>query len=100
MLTRTSASSPCVVVPTIHTARHVKVRYWHEADMVERLSASGTKRTNSSATAMSANDPKQTSYPPSRCLFENPDAPPKTLESLCSAFSGSIGISVVGRPKA
>lgn len=27
MLTRTPASSPCVVIPTIHTAPYVKVRY-------------------------------------------------------------------------
>ena len=33
MLTRTSVSSPCVVVPTIHTHPHVKVRYWHKADI-------------------------------------------------------------------
>ena len=32
MLTRTPVSSPCVVVYTIHTTRHVKVRYWHKAD--------------------------------------------------------------------
>ena len=33
MLTRTSVSSPCVVVPTIHTHPHVEVRYWHKADI-------------------------------------------------------------------
>jgi hypothetical protein len=37
MLTRTPVSSPCVVVYTIHTTRHVKVRYWHIADVLLAL---------------------------------------------------------------
>ena len=40
MLTRTPVSSPCVVVHTIHTARHVKVRYWHFSDVRPALSMS------------------------------------------------------------